>query len=59
MKLAGNALLNGMLGSMKRSNVNITSSALNSRVGLKYGVVWNFTPLRKVNVKVFASGETV
>ena len=32
---AGYALLNGMFGSSMRWNVNTTSSALNSRVGLK------------------------
>src|SRR5471032_3264091 len=41
-----------------RLNVNSTSSALNSRVGLKYGVVWNLTPSRRWKVYVRPSGET-
>src|ERR1700760_4492567 len=44
------ALRNGLFGSSMRLNVKITSSALNSRVGLKYDVVWNFTPWRRWNV---------
>src|SRR5471030_1562858 len=40
-----------------RLNVNSTSSALNSRVGLKYGVVWNLTPSRRWKVYVSTSGE--
>ena len=51
--------MNGSFGSTKRPNENITSSAFISRVGVKAGVVWNFTPRRNVNVKVLASGETV
>ena len=37
--------------------MNSTSSALKSRVGLNHGVLWNFTPSRSLNVKLFASGE--
>src|ERR1700756_1626786 len=40
----GYALRNGWFGSSMRWNENTTSSALNSRVGLKNDVVWNFTP---------------
>ena len=39
-----------------RRKVKITSSAFISRVGVKYGVLWNLTPRRSVKVKVFASG---
>jgi len=46
----GYALRNGWFGSSMRSNVNTTSSALNSRVGLKKAVVWNFTPWRRWKV---------
>ncbi len=37
----GYALRNGSSLLIMRLKVNSTSSALNSRVGLKYGVVWN------------------
>src|SRR5271155_5508640 len=47
---AGYALRNGWFGSSMRLNVKSTSVALNSRVGLKKDVVWNFTPWRRWNV---------
>src|SRR6201999_493737 len=54
----GYALRNGWFGSSMRWNVNTTSSALNSRVGLNQDVVWNLTPWRRWNVYVLPSGET-
>ncbi|MNG18716.1 hypothetical protein D3C84_1028070 [compost metagenome] len=46
----GYALRNGSSLLIMRLKVNSTSSALNSRVGLKYGVVWNLTPSRRWKV---------
>ncbi|MNR61125.1 hypothetical protein D3C85_1827770 [compost metagenome] len=36
-------LCHGLAGSSMRSKLNFTSSAVRSRVGLKYSVRWNFT----------------
>src|SRR5471032_2750796 len=40
-----------------RLNVNSTSSALKSRVGVNQGVVWNFTPSRRWKVYLRPSSE--
>ena len=43
-------LWNGWLSSAIRYHENSTSSALKSRVGLKFALLWNLTPLRSLNV---------
>jgi hypothetical protein len=57
-KVAGKARLNGCCGSVSRRQVKSTSSALNSRVGVKNGVVWKRTPGRSSKVNTRASGDT-
>ena len=52
-------LWNGLLSSAIRLQLNSTSSALKSRVGLKFALLWNFTPLRSLKVTVLLSGDTV
>ncbi|MOA46472.1 hypothetical protein D3C78_1689900 [compost metagenome] len=44
------ALRNGWFLSIIRMKLNTTSSALKSRDGVKYSVVWNLTPLRSLKV---------
>ncbi len=54
----GYALRNGSSLLIMRLKVNSTSSALNSRVGLKYGVVWNFDTVTQVEgVRQAVSGD--
>ena len=52
-------LWNGLASSAIRLQLNSTSSALKSRVGLKFALLWNLTPFLSLNVTTLPSGDTV